>query len=199
MSDSNVVPFGKHKGEPVERLLADRQYLDWLLQQPWFAVRYPEIHNLIIGGTTNIIIGGAEEPTETPEHNAIQLLFLDEEFCNKFIKKVRPGVGFYFHGQRFFSRRKILYPVQFEYTGKVGDIKKSPYPIDVYIELDDLSLKIEIKPSLGDDYPAVMRQMERSGSNVLLVKDYCGTPDLELVKKFFKTKGIAVFLLSDFQ
>ena len=31
-----IVPFGRFKGQPVERLLADGSYCDWLLQQDWF-------------------------------------------------------------------------------------------------------------------------------------------------------------------
>jgi hypothetical protein len=33
---------------------------------------------------------------------------------------------------------------------------------------------IEIKPAVGDDYPAVLRQMKRNGSTILFLKSYVG-------------------------
>jgi hypothetical protein len=68
-----LVPFGKHKGEPVEQLLADQGYMEWLLAQPWVRDRYPTFHQTIIN------YGG--EPSESPEHNQMQAAFLDDERC----------------------------------------------------------------------------------------------------------------------
>jgi hypothetical protein len=53
-------------------IAADRHYCDWLLEQAWFVQRYPQLHTLVIN-----YFG---EPTETPEHNALQIRFLDETF-----------------------------------------------------------------------------------------------------------------------
>ena len=71
--NSALVPFGKHKGQPVEILLADPGYRDWLLAQPWVRDRYPTFHQVIIN------YGG--EPAETPEHNQMQAAFLDDDRC----------------------------------------------------------------------------------------------------------------------
>jgi hypothetical protein len=68
-----LVPFGKHKGQPVEVLLADRGYVEWLLAQPWVRDRFPTFH------TTIINYGG--EPVETPEHNPMQAACLDDGRC----------------------------------------------------------------------------------------------------------------------
>jgi hypothetical protein len=70
---SEIVPFGKYKGQPVEVLANDRGYLDWLTAQAWFRERYAGIYTLIVNNFG--------EPTETPEHNALQARFLDEDFC----------------------------------------------------------------------------------------------------------------------
>jgi hypothetical protein len=35
-------------------------------------------------------------------------------------------------------------------------------------------LRIEIKPTVSDDYPAILRQMKASRSNVLLLREYAG-------------------------
>ena len=72
MSDNAVVPFGKYKGQPVEVLASDRDYCDWLLAQAWFVQRYPQVHTLVINNFG--------EPTETPEHNALQIRLLDDHF-----------------------------------------------------------------------------------------------------------------------
>ena len=71
----DVVPFGKYKGQPVEVLAADRDYCDWLLAQGWFVERYPQVHTLVINNFG--------EPTETPEHNALQIRLLDDTFRAK--------------------------------------------------------------------------------------------------------------------
>jgi uncharacterized protein (DUF3820 family) len=68
---SDLVPFGKHKGKSVEALLNDREYVDWLLSQGWFQQQYGNIYQLVINN--------GQEPAETPEHNAMQIKFLDEE------------------------------------------------------------------------------------------------------------------------
>ena len=70
---SALVPFGKHKGQPVEILLADPGYRDWLLAQPWVRDRYPTFHQ--------VIINYGAEPAETPEHNQMQAAFLDDGRC----------------------------------------------------------------------------------------------------------------------
>lgn len=41
---SPAVPFGKYRGQPVGKLLADRTYCRWLLTQDWLRQEYPELH-----------------------------------------------------------------------------------------------------------------------------------------------------------
>ncbi len=67
-----VIPFGKYKGQPVEVVVQDRQYVEWLTAQPWFRERFANIHTLIVNNF--------QEPTETPVHNALQARFLDQAF-----------------------------------------------------------------------------------------------------------------------
>jgi hypothetical protein len=70
-----LVPFGKYKGQPVDVLAEDRSYCDWLLTQAWVVERFPKVHTLIINNFG--------EPTETPEHNALQIRLLDDGFRAK--------------------------------------------------------------------------------------------------------------------
>jgi hypothetical protein len=87
MSDddkSKIIPFGKYKGRMIEEVLVDDpQYLQWLTGQDWFRQKYVVLHQ--------VIINRGAEPEETPEHNALQVLFLDDAFCISFIDVVVPG------------------------------------------------------------------------------------------------------------
>lgn len=59
-------------------------------------------------------------------------------------------------------------------------------------------LTIEIKPTVGDDYPAVLRQMKANGSDVLLVGNYVGTgATREQFIKTFATAAKRVVFLRD--
>ena len=54
----------------VESMASDWQYVDWLLAQDWFRDRYQ--------GMFTLIVNNFAEPTETPEHNRLQMRFLDD-------------------------------------------------------------------------------------------------------------------------
>jgi hypothetical protein len=77
--DTNIVRFGRYKGQPVEAMAADRGYCDWLLAQPWFREKNGNLYTLIVNNFG--------EPSETPEHNALQALFLDDDFCIRVMAK----------------------------------------------------------------------------------------------------------------
>jgi uncharacterized protein (DUF3820 family) len=93
----NVVPFGKYKGRLIEELLInDPSYLQWLAGQDWFRAKYITLHQ--------VIINRGAEPEETPEHNALQALFLDDEFCMR-LRLVDPGID----RHQFLERRRKKY------------------------------------------------------------------------------------------
>lgn len=79
---ANIVPFGKYKGQPVESLIADSDYCEWLSAQPWFRDRYTGIYQ--------IVINGPQQPVETPEHNEMQAWFLTRETCMALGRLVAP-------------------------------------------------------------------------------------------------------------
>ncbi len=74
---NDVVPFGKYRGQPIESLAQDQQYADWLVAQPWFRERY--------SGLYTIIINHFKPPEDTPEHNALQALFLSHDYRMKVV------------------------------------------------------------------------------------------------------------------
>lgn len=62
------------------------------------------------------------------------------------------------------------------------------------------TIKVEIKPSIGDDYPAVIRQMRRSGANSLLFAEYSGQGvDCETFISLMKSQGFGVAKLGDIE
>jgi len=78
---NNIVPFGKYRGRPVEALANDRDYCDWLMAQAWFRERY--------GGVYTLIVNNFAEPSETPEHNALQARFLNDALCIALLHALR--------------------------------------------------------------------------------------------------------------
>lgn len=137
---NEVVPFGKHKGKPVEVLLQDKPYTEWLLAQPWFEERFATICALVRGA--------GEEPQETPEHNALQVKFLELEFCERIL-----GI----------EKEKEL-KVNFEVDGWDVTVNDINFTNNSCVCLrggdDSFFYLIEIKPQVGDDYPAILRQMK---------------------------------------
>lgn len=195
---NNIVPFGKYKDQPVEVLAQDREYTDWLMGQSWFKDRYQNIYTLIINNFT--------EPSETPEHNALQALFLDDVFAQWVVflcyrKMVADAVKDWEDRRDSHKRAGLTdYPdelvvrweVQFEVNGA-----------DVLIWCIGLSLsfKVEIKPAVGDDYPAIIRQMRNiraPGSRILLLYRYTGIgATYEQVVEIFSRSNIKVVTLSE--
>jgi hypothetical protein len=204
---ADIVPFGKYKNQPVEVLAQDKEYCEWLSGQGWVAQRYPGIHTLIINNFA--------EPSETPEHNALQLRFLDDAlqlkvtlclalFKHPMLHRFKPGcyvpmIGccteptFEVTGIDVQWEIDLWYP-EFErtirYKGDGTDIGSQRY----FWMQWGCGIAVECKPSLGDDYPAVLRFMHALPDNkwkVVIVENYSfrgGT--VEQVRKLFQSSGI---------
>lgn len=234
----NIIPFGKHKGKTVEEVqLVEPGYLDWLIGQPWFRDRHVILYQTVINR-------GAE-PEDTPDHNALQVLFLEDAFCLKLIAVLG------FDPAQSFERDKQISVADARDTLKLQgdhfDAYKARYPgwetdkfsnaswhqrlvaeakdtllkrlartykasverrafeangIDVLFEVPYAGrFVIEIKPTVGDDYPAVLRQINAltrigvgvQGEKVLFLERYVGigaTRDQFIA--VFKQAGISV-------
>jgi hypothetical protein len=79
LNESSPWILKKYKGESIERVLQDKAYCSWLLTQSWFKDSYKEYAEVIMNGFEH-----SENESETPEHNKIQAMFLDKDFCLKF-------------------------------------------------------------------------------------------------------------------
>ena len=74
-----IIPFGKHKDKTVEEVMAlDPQYLRFLEQQEWMREKFPAI----LAAAAAL---GGEKHESTPEHNALQIKFLNRDFRLRFL------------------------------------------------------------------------------------------------------------------
>jgi len=186
MDAGKTVPFGKYRGKPVEALAADRAYCDWLVNQDWFRERYANVYTLIINNFG--------EPSETPEHNALQARFLDDGFQ----RAVLAILGY--------RENDAALSVEFEDQGwdvrLVGRLELSSTRDEIVERL--CCALIEIKPSLGDDYPAVLRDMKirrRWGDKRVLVFDQFTAigATVDQVRAIFSASGFAVISLAEIE
>ena len=213
MSGATVVPFGKYKGQPVETMLADTEYMAWLEAQPWFRQRFS---NLMTQKDQDAL-------SRTPVHNRLQSLFLKSAYCAGFVEVVWPkwsrDIG---TAERLAKDIEEMIIENYSKSSwdrlKEDDIKGLRvvqdelmyYPTltarkiwttferngaDVYFVLqaekyhlhksngsysagktmsEDNEFRIEIKPVVADDYPAVLRQMNRNQTQYLFVGGYSG-------------------------
>lgn len=233
--NSNVIPFGKHKGKRIEEVLAaDPQYLEWLSGQDWFRAKFVYLHQ--------VIVNRGAEAEETPEHNAIQVRFLDDAFCRAFFLHLYPDVEekvrnrrailerdietseealrklekqndhSNFHWMRTRDAREVLAERRAQYEKFCA----APPPtlkleferefemrgVDVWLHVksnfEAHGFCIEIKPTVGDDYPAVLRQMRANRSKYLLVGRYAGTgATCAQFAMTFASAGIRVVFLDE--
>lgn len=212
-----VIPFGKHKGKTVAELLArDPSYAEWITNQNWVAERFAELHAAILTRGAN--------PDDSPEHNAIQARFLDEEFAVAAVMAAWPGrveeiwnnhLHWLDHATRFDTDRaqaKAVYEqallkrprlrtrVQFELSGIDAVIHIGFGYQPSQNEPGVLASAIEIKPALGDDFPSVMRQMARLRATTLVVGSYTGSAVPEpVLRQMFAANGISMISVRDIE
>lgn len=176
---SETVPFGKYRGRPVEDMLADAEYMTWLEAQPWFRERFLHL----------LSRRDAEAANRTPVHNRLQTLFLEEAYVAAFQHVASPNWwsqllarGVDLRGSREYREIKV---VAFEIGGADVLIRSACAASDTSEEQIEFfrqggsgfltkTWRIEIKPTVADDYPAVLRQMARNRSDHLFVGSYQG-------------------------
>jgi len=174
IEDVHLIPFGKYKGKTLEEVRSDVQYFDWLQNQGWFKERY--------GNLYQVVINNFNEPTETPEHNKIQAMFLDDEFCNRFFLcvfdktkertwtcKEDNSINFTTFFCENFEKINLNFEkftldvflkFRIEYTSKTvwkEENSDEEHFSESSKKNTEKSFSIEIKPEIGDDWPSVMR------------------------------------------
>lgn len=222
MNSNGMLTFGKYKGEHVSIILADESYINFI--RPWIGGKYPDVYNFVFKGImptpTNVVVNqmiNANANSKTPEHNKIQNMFLDKEDVSKRLGRV---IGYpilatkiEFEGQCNWDvivQGKILIKCRPNTYGncKICSILcKSLDDPDSSPTLHDIEFFIEIKPTLDNDYPCVLRKMKsqikqttiKSGcfqENLLLVKEFNSTStSMEQLKQIFGQTNIRVAFL----
>ena len=203
----NIVPFGKYKGQPIEVLAQDPQYVEWMVGQGWFKDKYPQFYT--------VIINNFQEPSDTPEHNALQAMFLDDELCLKLSSRSYPTT----------AREKLMlnriHSKQFEVDGidiiityyswaygEYSGVRNGRYQTWNEWHPDHYQVAVEVKPSIGDDFPAILRQASRMfgvrgrdiDSVCVVFRDFVATSvRLEQVRAMFNASSVLLFSLDEIQ
>lgn len=217
---TNLIPFGKYKGQPVEQLQNDQEYANWLIQQPWFAARFGKIHTLIVNNF--------KEAVESPDHNAMQARFLKRQYAYSVANSVCKLIPF----DRWNSNE--VEPFKKKYEEEYGAPCDEKFKIECHFELRGWDvcflmaslvegysnseinrnwgwgIHLELKPTLGEDFPAVLRQvttrhMVYSYSNckvrclrcVLIDRFVANSVSFEEVYLMFLMSGINLIKSSD--
>ena len=235
---SEMIPFGKYRGQPVEVLENDPEYAEWLKQQDWVREKHPRI--------INIIINKFGEAEETPEHNAMQAKFMSKGYCAMLGEllgafDIKGGLTQLKYRESAYRNESIT--TRWKLVERLGDyvedlrfevgaidvsFRIAPIRMEVWITVQHSprigkewgsrkaqenwkcekaeflvgcnggKFNIELKPTIGDDYPAVLRQMRNNGSYILVYGMYTGSGVSESVfRNFFESQGIKIFSESE--
>jgi hypothetical protein len=225
---SNIVPFGKHKGKLIEEVLVDDPgYPQWLAGQEWFRSKFAVLYHTTACNKNLEIINAEIKSTKQhlqhkqaaierhkdeedryrrqlqEDHSRLKdkllhLLCARKNLSTPIVIGFTVSTGFEEHGVDVdleISARSELHriPDSIRHVGRIGMSGSQWYGM-----YWDASFKIEIKPAVGDDYPAVLRQMKRTGSDVLFVGEYTGQgATQEQFVKTIATAGIRVVFARD--
>lgn len=170
-----LVPFGKHKGKPITELLADTNTLNYY-KDSGILQKYPTIYNICVNQT----ITTNSQSSKTPEHNKLQILFSANKINTiKLLRRAIFNKTGPIPNKSHYDFRVTCEGI-FNWDIIVEDISIYKCTSDstcVDVDCDGSDYKyyndicIEIKPLLGEDYPAVKRKMDIQIS--LTKNEYC--------------------------
>lgn len=102
MAKSYILPFGKHKGRTLDEVLvADPEYYAWIQSQTDFLAKRADLARALqeLGVTGD----------NTPLHNALQAMFLDDGVCEKLLRSlIRRNADEVLQNAVFKARKKRL-------------------------------------------------------------------------------------------
>ena len=219
---SNLVPFGKYRGRPVEEMAVDREYCDWLMAQPWFSERYRDVYHVVVN------YGG--EPQDSPEHNRLQARLLDDDFCisviwaacSEAIDPVSQIAGETESVQKMMSdamksKEARCTPLtvrrrEFECFGwdclveLAGGVFFSTARTFYGFGPEGHKFGIECKPSVGEEYPTILRQVKGFPNGGGSIRRIVLTEAMTMqsvpahsVVKMFKASGINLVTIDDIE
>jgi hypothetical protein len=224
---NELIPFGKYKGQPVDQLRNDSEYTAWLLAQPWFAQRFGSIKTLIVNHFKepsetpehnrlqarfldedfaksvavkaypslkrfeqwdSSVAAAKEKYTECCLQHYGDLIEWKDVRNLKIVFETKQGwdVGIFFDYELF-----PFCPQQPERAGPKSLHGKYPR--------SDAKVFAELKPTLGDEYPRVLRDVKcRQGKGFVFAERFCahGASEDE-VKAIYRSSGVMLLFESD--
>ncbi|MDD4991581.1 MAG: hypothetical protein PHR83_05030 [Paludibacter sp.] len=215
--NKELLPFGKYKGQPIEILFSDKDYTKWLLEQSWFKEKHLNLYSVVI----NNFQEPTETPEHNSIQGYFLDDIFCVEFYKKVYpnelpvedeKKYKTQINNFnvivtLGGN---TKERIVWNKNFELNGidvsynVVTKFSKIISATDTYDESSYISkikhkgyigntLKIEIKPTVSDDYPVVLRQMIALKANCLFLREYTGIGiDKNQFIQLFKQQNIKV-------
>lgn len=174
---NDIVPIGKYKGQPLERLMADQSYSEWLLAQAWFVDRYAELAQLLR-------MGRLTEPQDTPEHNAMVAGLIDQRDAMEWLFAALYPAWKLDGDERLYT------------SGFAQEIEPKGGDILISFNWFHQSIMIEAKPLIGDDFPTVIRQAKATGRKCAVVARRVEPTNLTLeqVRRQFELAGVRLVL-----
>ena len=229
---STKVPFGKYKNRPISEMLQDTNYCDWLRDnedpnrrkqyQSFFKV-FDTLSVQLFDENSHVAASADTRLEGSREHNLMQHEFADAAFRKTFAYIALPPQNL-----RVRLRQFAEYSEKDELPDPATDVRfeYGPQRVDVFFTAEwtwpfykaRIRAFVELKPTLGQDYPHVLRQIlnkisedeppgehSSSGSELslvayfLLIQRYLpADPPLEFVRRdFFGKHRIRLLLRSD--
>jgi len=220
-----ILPFGKHKGKTVAELLAtDPQYADWVSAQAWVAERFAELHSAIISRGAgiddspehNAIQGRFLEPAfregilyvlfgrERSMASAKKAIVADFQRYMNPAYETRDNLKWAEKCRGLLERIALGEPLKLN-TAAAFEVKGVDVELSYRWDFAGegsytREVGLEIKPTLGDDYPSVMRQMKRLDAWCLVIGTYTGRGISEpQMRAMFGSSGIRVVFLQEIE
>jgi hypothetical protein len=142
----SLFPFGKHEGKTVAEVYLDENYRNWCMNQDWFKGKYPMIYNIFVNSNLNT------SGSPSPEHNKLQNLFLEDDYVINFIRKI------YDKETCKVKFSNVNFEAEFNWDVLISGVTVRRENNETVCR--DKPHFIEIKTSLGEDYPNVLRKMK---------------------------------------
>lgn len=188
---NEILQVGKYKGKPVEVLASDPSYTEWLVKQDWFKQKYQHQYNIIINNFCEPNDTPEHNQLQAKflkdEINAalIRLCFAVPDNCPIQILSKKFEKDGWDVAIQFFIARFCFLPKESGNTWWERTLDKReecedhfgwgdpPFAekhygkirlVEARLPFSNDAVGVELKPTLGDDYPSVLRQVKRHGA-----------------------------------
>lgn len=184
MNDIETVPFGKYKGKPVTEFINDKSYVEWVINQGFLKEKYPSIYNIVINNTksddSHCTPAHNQLQNEFTENENITKLFRhlfakDVDYIEKITGMKLIDVKCDWRCETFYNWDVFIDMREADFTfsnkketitlGELYKLFNANYKDDSILgdALYSISkvngIVVELKPSVGDDYPNILRKM----------------------------------------